>query len=189
MDFQIIFKFAEIFYKAATLSTDQLELIKIFNHYGVKYVVIGGSVLGQHGVRDASNDLDIFVEPSKQNSGLIYESLVDFGIPVKLWNVTPKTFVNTPEGRAQNLRAGNIEVIADINEIPISFEQAYRYAEDVEINGVPIKYMSLQGIANMKQHSDREKDLQDLELLREMGIHPEKLEETKVANQSFIQRA
>lgn len=183
MDISRIFKFANSFLKSAALSQDVSELIQEMNKNGVRYVIIGGEAMERHKLRKSCGDIDIFVEKSLENSKRIFKSLVDFGYPVRGLGITPTTFCDV-DGPAMNAALpGHVEIIVDIKEMPITFDQAYLFSE--EENG--IHWLSRQGLANMKGHRNinerRERDRIDLELLEGVGITPKDIEEEiKVAH-------
>ena len=101
-------------------------------------------------VRNSCGDKDIFVEKSPQNSKNIYEALVDFGYPVHALGITPTTFSDVGGPAMNAALPGHVEIISSIQEMPVTFEQAYRFSE--EENG--IHWLSPQGLANLKGHKN-----------------------------------
>lgn len=177
MDISQLLKYAHTFLKEAALSQDVLELVQELNKNGVRYVIIGGEAMERCKLRDSRGDIDIFVEKSPENSRRIYKSLAEFGYPVRGLGLDPDTFSDV-NGPAMNAALpGHVEIIVDIKEMPTTFEQVYRFSE--EDNG--IRWLSAQGLANMKGHKDiterRERDRIDVELLEGIGISPEETEE------------
>jgi uncharacterized protein YjiS (DUF1127 family) len=184
MDLFKLLKYAKAFQKAASLSSDVLELIQEMNKNGVRYVIIGGEAMERCKLRNSCRDIDIFVEKSPENSRRIFKSLAEFGYPVRGMEITPETFSDVGSPAMNAALPGHVEIIVNIKEMPVTFEQAYRFSE--EDNG--IRWLSAQGLANLKGHKNikerRERDRIDVELLEGIGISPEEIEEeesTKVA--------
>ena len=55
---------------------DFKELLQIFNHRGVKYLLIGGYAVGLHGHVRATNDMDIVVAPDEENAEKVVAGLL-----------------------------------------------------------------------------------------------------------------
>jgi hypothetical protein len=183
MNISRVLKYAQTFLKSAALSPDVMELVQELNKNDVRYVIIGGEAMERCKLRNSCGDVDIFVEKSPENSRRIYKALADFGYPVRGLGITPDTFSNVGGPAMNAALPGHVEIIVDIKEMPVTFEQAYRFSE--EDNG--IHWLSAQGLANLKGHKNiekrRERDLTDLEFLAGKGITPQEIEEeVKVAS-------
>jgi hypothetical protein len=48
-------------------SNELLRVLRAFNAAGLRYVVVGGVALGFHGLVRATEDLDLFIEPTAAN--------------------------------------------------------------------------------------------------------------------------
>lgn len=178
MDSSKILRYASAFFAIAKFTSDHMDLFKTFKDNGVRYVVIGGEAMERCKTRNSCGDKDILVDKSPENSRRIYKALVEFGYPVHILGITPDTFSDVGEPAMNAVLPGNVEIISSIKEIPISFEQAFRFSE--EENG--IHWLSPQGLANLKGHKDiserRERDLIDLELLKKHhGVTPQEIDE------------
>ena len=62
-----------------SLARDFKELLKSLNSNHVKYLLIGGYALAVHGYIRATNDLDIWVQISRENANRIEKTLREFG--------------------------------------------------------------------------------------------------------------
>ncbi|MBF0571729.1 MAG: nucleotidyl transferase AbiEii/AbiGii toxin family protein [Candidatus Omnitrophica bacterium] len=58
---------------------DFKELLALFNALHVRYIIVGGYALAFHGAPRMTGDIDIFFEPSEDNSFRIIEALKEFG--------------------------------------------------------------------------------------------------------------
>ncbi len=46
-----------------------------------EFVVVGGGAMAVHGRTRATEDIDIFVRPSRENAARVFEALASFGAP------------------------------------------------------------------------------------------------------------
>lgn len=60
------------------LSGDQKELLETLNGHGVDYVLIGAVAVAYHGYPRTSQDLDLFFNPTKQNTEKLFAALNQF---------------------------------------------------------------------------------------------------------------
>src|SRR5436190_5251101 len=117
------------------LPIDFKELLQLFDHHGVKYLLIGGYAVGLHGHVRATNDIDIAVGPDEANAEKVVAALVDFGLAD---SSLKKDLFTTP----RSLVVMRVEpfAVAIINYLEgVDFYGAYarrevRKAEDIEIS-------------------------------------------------------
>jgi hypothetical protein len=60
------------------IQPDFKELFELFNARNVEYMIIGGYALAFYGAPRYTGDMDIFVNPTKQNGERILAALDDF---------------------------------------------------------------------------------------------------------------
>ena len=119
-------------------------------------------MLFRSGYPRATADMDIWIAISKENARKVTEAMKDFG-------------VNTPalsEGiflePGKIIRMGyppiRIEVLTEISGV--NFKRYYARREEIKIDGIKIKMISLGDLLKNKKASGRHKDLNDLENLR-----------------------
>jgi hypothetical protein len=69
---------------------DHRDLLHAFNTAHVRYLLVGGYALGRYTEPRTTRDLDVFVDPSPENSHRTFEGLTLFGAP--LAGMTPEDF-------------------------------------------------------------------------------------------------
>jgi predicted nucleotidyltransferase len=52
------------------------EVLQVFDDRNVKYILIGGLAVGFHGYQRYTGDMDLWLEPSEENLGRLYTTLV-----------------------------------------------------------------------------------------------------------------
>jgi len=58
------------------------KLLRSLNEHSARFVVIGATAFPIHGYARATLDIDIFIEPTKENARRVHEALRDFGYDV-----------------------------------------------------------------------------------------------------------
>jgi predicted nucleotidyltransferase len=144
---------------------DFQDFLLALNKAKVKYVLVGGYSVIYHGFPRTTGDLDIFVEVSEQNYTAIEKAFSIFGMP--LFDMTKENFLyNEKLGVFSFGRAPvSIELLKEITGL--KFKDVLEQAINTEIEGIPLKIISLKHLKENKKQSGRNKDLNDLENLPE----------------------
>ena len=141
---------------------DFLQLCRKLNEKGVKYVVIGGMAIIQHGFVRATEDIDLLVDAGCENEERIKEALLYL-----------------PDQAIKDLNQGDIdsytvvriadEIVIDLMKSAsgIDYEEASKSVVRIEIDDVRIPFATIELLWRMKQ-SIREKDRIDRMFLAEM---------------------
>ncbi len=69
------------------------ELLRSFNEHQVKYLVVGAYAVMKYTEPRYTKDLDIWVEPTRENARRVFAALKEFGAPLS--DVTPEDFTKT----------------------------------------------------------------------------------------------
>lgn len=54
-----------------------LEVLQLFDKNKVRYILIGGLAVGYHGYQRYTGDMDLWLEPSRENLDRLYHTLAD----------------------------------------------------------------------------------------------------------------
>jgi predicted nucleotidyltransferase len=144
----------EQYTRPATLD-DLKSLIQSLNDQGVDYFLIGGYALFAHGYHRATTDIDVLV-PATQATGVkVREALM--ALPDRAaQGIDPAWF---EEG--ENIRVADAFVVdIMLNACGETYETLSQYAETVELDGIPIRTINLEGLLRTKQ-ALRSKDVSD----------------------------
>lgn len=140
---------------------DFLDLLRLLNQHGVKYLVIGGYAVVLHGHNRMTGDLDVFIESSPANAEAVCIAYHEFGLG--RGEVTAADFLE--EGKM--IRAGfepmRLEILNQISGV--TFEECYPHRVEVEVQGVPVKFIGRDQLIANKRASGRAKDLSDVKKL------------------------
>jgi len=137
-------------------TVDDLKLvIKSLNDNNVPYLLIGGYALFAHGHHRATEDIDILIPAGADVGKLVKSALM----------VLPDKSAESLEDewfeQGENMRLAD-EVIVDImfNACGETFDSMVEYTEDIDLDGIPVKTLNLEGLLKTKQ-TQRDKDIAD----------------------------
>ncbi len=145
------------------LNEDYREMLQILLGNEVRFLVVGAYALGAHGYPRATGDLDIWVEPSLQNSRKVYYSLARFGAPLS--GISEATFSEKGIILQIGVAPRRIDIITSIDGV--EFTQAFQNRDCVEVEEVSIPLISKNDLIRNKRSTGRPKDLLDADLLSE----------------------
>jgi len=145
------------------LNSDYKDMLQALLDNKVKFILVGAYAMGAHGYPRATGDIDIWVEPSVDNSRRVYRSLVAFGAPLHEIEINEATF--TKPGIAFQIGAAprRIDIITAISGV--RFDDAYQNCQVVEIEELPIPILSRSDLIKNKRATGRDKDRIDADLL------------------------
>jgi predicted nucleotidyltransferase len=137
------------------------KLLSALSTKNVDYLLVGGYAVVFHGYVRTTGDIDIWVALAEENAKRVEAAIrsLDFNPP----GMKPEWF--TKKGAV--LRIGSEPLRFDIiNDIDgVQFSECYSRRIECEIDGVPVKVISLQDLKKNKKASGRNKDLADLDYL------------------------
>jgi predicted nucleotidyltransferase len=144
----------EKFSRPATLD-DLKTLLRSLNAHGVEYLLIGGYALAAHGYQRATTDIDIMVAATLLAGQRVKEALMV--LPDKAAkDLEPQWF---EEG--ENIRVADAFVVdLMLNANGQTFDTLKQYAQTIDLDGIPVRTISLEGLLLTKQ-TLRDKDVAD----------------------------
>lgn len=142
--------------------SDFEEILQAFNAAGVKYLVIGAFAVAAYARPRATGDIDLWVEPTSDNSRRIYRALVHFGAPAE--ELDFETFTEVDIVFQIGLPPIRIDILTGIDGL--SFSEAWPNRISSTLGAVPIELIGRNDLLRNKRASARPQDLADLELLQ-----------------------
>ena len=140
--------------RPATLE-DLKTLIRALNEKGADYLLIGGYALFAHGHHRATTDIDVLVPASREAGMKVREALM------ALPDQAAKNLDLAWFEEGENIRVADAFVV-DImfNACGETYETLRQYAETIDLDGIPIRTVDLEGLLRTKQ-TMRDKDVAD----------------------------
>jgi len=153
----------EVEYTRPATRDDVKTLVRLLHEHGAAYAPVGGYSLAARGCVRFTEDVDVLVDPSPENAQRRIAALS-----------------RLPDGAAGEL-AGEPDVFGDtglhavrvndeftVDVLPAArghpWDELRAYAEDLEIDGVAMRVLTLEGLLLTKE-GDRDKDRADRRLL------------------------
>ncbi|MEM9237959.1 MAG: DUF6036 family nucleotidyltransferase, partial [Verrucomicrobiota bacterium] len=138
------------------------DLLQSLNDCEVRYLVVGGYAVIHHSQPRYTKDIDIWIEPSEENSHRLMKAFALFGIPM----VGLESSDFTTPGTQLNLGVAPCEVDL-LTTIPgLEFSPAWRNRVLSNEGNLEIPYLGKADLITAKQVAGRPQDLADLDELR-----------------------
>jgi len=139
---------------------DLKRLVQALETTGARYLLIGAYALLAHGYQRATVDIDLLVEATRDNGERVKQALLVLP-DQSAREIDPQWFT---EG--ENIRVAD-EITVDLLFSPCAqtYEMLKPHEEIIDLDGVPVRTVSLQGLLLTKQ-SQRPQDVQDSLVLR-----------------------
>lgn len=144
------------------MNSDFIDLLRLFGAHEVHYLVAGGYAVSHHAQPRFTKDLDLWIEPSPANAARVASALREFGIP--LIEVTEADFAQTGLQFAVGMPPTQLDFLTTIPGL--DFAACWPSRNIVEIEGIPVPYLSKADLIISKKTSGRAQDLADLEELQ-----------------------
>lgn len=157
----------EQFTRPATID-DLKALLRSLNERAVEYLLIGGYALAAHGYHRTTTDIDVVVPATIETGQKVKDALMLLPDQAAR-DLEPHWFT---EG--ENIRVADAFVVdLMLNANGQTYDTLRQYAQTVDLDGIPVQTISLEGLLITKQ-TMRDKDVADrliieraLEILQE----------------------
>ena len=143
------------------LNSDYKDMLQVLLDNGVKFLLVGAYAMGVHGYPRATGDIDIWIEPSAENSERVYRSMASFGAP--LHEIDEATFATPGIVFQIGVAPRRIDIITAISGV--EFDDAYQQRQIVEMEDLSIPILSLGDLIRNKRATGRDKDRLDADRL------------------------
>jgi predicted nucleotidyltransferase len=148
---------------------DPLRALRVLDHHGVRFVLIGGLGARLHGSPSVTNDVDVCYERSSQNLELLAEALRGLkarlrGVPDDVPFVLDAKTLAAGDHFTFETSAGNLDILGSPAGVD-GFDELVRNAETMELDGLTISVASIDDLIRMKHAAHRPKDLIEVEVL------------------------
>ncbi|MFZ2333786.1 MAG: hypothetical protein WAW35_02625 [Sideroxyarcus sp.] len=148
----------EQFSRPATLE-DLKTLIHSLNEWQAEYLLIGGYALFAHGYHRATTDIDLLVPATREAGERTKQALM------VLPDQAAKDIDSAWFEEGENIRIAD-DFVVDImlNACGETYESLAGYAEVIDLDGIPVRTVNLEGLIKTKQ-TLREKYVADRQVL------------------------
>ena len=143
------------------LNAVELELLRCFNSFKVRYLVIGGHAVQFHGYLRSAKDLDIFIDTSGDNPAQVVTALRSLGFSGSDLSVNQFS-----EPKKQIPLGGYYSTELLTSPDGPSFEEAYARRVVANENGFSVPVVSRDDLLQQKRKLGRPQDIADIEALQ-----------------------
>ena len=131
-----------------------------------RFLVVGAHALAVHGVPRATQDLDVWIDPSPDNAARVWRALAQFGAPLTELGLRAEDF-STPDTVIQiGLPPRRLDVLTTISGVE-SFAHAWSDRVEHRAGSHCVPIIGREALIANKRASGRLKDLADIEALGE----------------------
>ena len=143
-----------------------LFLLRALEEYTVDYVLVGGVALNMHGIIRATEDIDLFVQPTPENIARLRQALQAIWADPDIDEITAEDL----NGEYPAIRYGPPDedfAIDIISQLGTAFRFEDLQIEIVQIEGVAVRLATPSTLYQMKKNTVRPIDRADSAMLRE----------------------
>lgn len=144
---------------------DLKRLARLLNDAEVEYALVGGYAIAAHGFPRMSEDIDLLVNPAPENSRrwiVALQHLPDHA--TRALQQQPDVFCDDKRYAIRVNDEYTIDVMPSV--AGHSWEDMNRYIETIDLDGVPLRVLNLEGLLLTKQ-GQRPKDQLDASMLKQ----------------------
>jgi hypothetical protein len=148
------------------MSDDWGDLLVALVDANARFLVVGAHALAVHGVPRATQDLDVWVDPTEDNAARVWSALATFGAPLATLGITARD-LSAPDTVVQvGLPPNRVDLLTGITGVA-SFAEAWRNRVMHRIRDREIPILDRRTLVANKRATGRLKDRADLEALGE----------------------
>jgi len=157
----------------ASLPRDYADLLIELSLAKAEFLLVGDWAVVLYGHVRGTDDIDIFVRPTAENSQKVEAALAAFGAPLSAHGVTPEHFGREGEAYRFGIPPLKVEVLTQISGV--TFDEAAQDSRTFDVEGHRIPYIGRAALIRNKKAAGRHKDLADVEELeRALALNPER---------------
>lgn len=140
------------------MNQDFVEMLVELSDAGVRFLVIEEHAVAVYGRPRATGALDIWVEPTHENSEHVWEALVAFGTP--LHEVTREDLTSDDVVFQIGVSPDRIDILTTLGGV--SFDEAWPRRTTVPIGELEVPIIGLEDLIRSKKAVGRPRDLADV---------------------------
>jgi hypothetical protein len=152
-----------------------LDFWKSLNHFGVKYIMVGGVAVNLHGYSRTTKDIDVWIKDTRDNRKLLGLAFAEFGYD----EIDLEEFQFIPGWTDFYIGSGIVlDVLVEMVGIEgYTFDECLHISSIAEIEDVPVPFLHINQLIANKKAVNRPKDQIDVielekivKLRKEMGL-------------------
>jgi hypothetical protein len=146
------------------VNPDFRDLLKKFNEHRVEYLVIGAYALMYYTVPRYTKDIDVWVNPTRDNARRVRQALKEFGAPLK--DVSERDFTDKELVYQIGIEPNRIDIMMGIGKM--RFSTAWKKRRKSTYGDVRINILGKSDLIRSKMIAGRPRDLLDASELKKL---------------------
>lgn len=148
------------------MTDDWTDIIFALLDAEARFLVVGAHAMAVHGVPRATQDLDIWVQPTRENASRVWRALAAFGAPLDDLDISEDDFVAPGAVVQIGLPPRRVDLLTEISGVA-DFDDAWEGRVEHELLGRSVPFVGRSTLIANKRAAARLKDLADIEALGE----------------------
>ncbi len=140
------------------LNPDFKEFIKLLNEHKVRYLVVGGYAVAFHGHPRYTKDIDVWVWLEPSNIERLLKALATFGFASL--GLKKEDFLEVDAVIQLGYPPSRIDLMTSVTGL--EFEDIYADHIEVNVDGISLSVVGLEGLIQNKRATGRLQDLADI---------------------------
>ena len=153
-------------HRAAEVTDDWYEFLIALLAARARFLVVGAHALAAHGVPRATQDLDVWVEPTPDNAERVWTALATFGAPADALGIKREDLSTADMVVQFGVPPNRIDILTGISGVP-TFEEAWKDRMELQVRNRTVPFLGRATMLTNKRASGRRKDLADVEAMGE----------------------
>ena len=145
------------------LPADWSEFLRLLSTHRVRFLIVGAHALAANGRPRATQDLDVFVEPTPVNAGRLGRALAAFGFGA----LADAAMAFAEPDRMATLGREPLRIDIMTSITGVTFREAWKGRLRGDFGGVEVGFLAREQLVRNKRAAGRTKDLLDIALLEE----------------------
>lgn len=145
------------------MNRDFLDMLASLMETGARFIVVGAHAMAVHGVPRATGDLDIWIEPVRNNVARVWSALERFGAPVESLGVSKDDLLSPDMVIQIGMPPRRIDLLTGITGV--EFVDAWETKVFHKVGPLDIPFLGREALMANKRATGRAKDVADLEIL------------------------
>lgn len=146
------------------MNEDYHDILAALVAEGARFLVVGAHALAVHGYPRATVDIDVWIEPTRENAERVWRALAAFGAPLDDLEIRQDDLSRADVVAQFGLPPNRIDILTGVSGLV--FTEAWPNRVEEEVEGVCVPVLGLKDLLANKLASNREKDRADVK-----GLH------------------
>ena len=142
------------------------DVLTTLNKNRIKYLIHGGFAVSMYGYIRGTKDIDIWIEPKKENIKKLYDLFSKMNY-VPTMHKTAEEFIKA-DGKHVIWLAYSFQVDVWVKSKEFTFEQLWKHGVKRSFENITCYYVSIDDLIKMKKETGRPKDLIDVKVLKKI---------------------